>query len=303
MAVDVIRFYEDNNVQYKTDGHKHCRAGWVNIECPFCTGNPGYHLGYCFSKEDAFYGSYVCYRCGRHSVFSVFKNFMDSASNSEIMRAMHDYSDGESEPVKRFKEKSCEDKIVHLPVGCGPIKRDHIDYLKSRKYNYKNIVRTWDIMGTGFIGDYKWRIVAPIYQGGRLVSYQGRDITKKSSMRYKPCLKKLEVKHHKECLYGLDLVPGNRILVVEGITDAWRMGPGAVATFGIKFTLSQVMLLSEFAKVFLMFDLGKTEYDQMEKMASYLSVFTDVSILKLKKGDPGDLSDDEAQRIMVNVVL
>ena len=41
----LIQLYQDYNVPFQTEGHKHCRDGWVNTECPFCTGNPGLHLG------------------------------------------------------------------------------------------------------------------------------------------------------------------------------------------------------------------------------------------------------------------
>ena len=42
--------------------------------------------------------------------------------------------------------------------------------------------------------------------------------------------------------------------MVEGIFDVWKIGPGAVATFGIEVSSSQVRLLSKFEEVFVLFD-------------------------------------------------
>ena len=42
--MDIVQLYQDHNVDFMTEGHPHCRPGWVNTVCPFCTGNPGYHL-------------------------------------------------------------------------------------------------------------------------------------------------------------------------------------------------------------------------------------------------------------------
>ena len=63
---DAISFYERHNIPYRTQGHKHCRKGWVQIECPFCTGNAGFHLGYCLKD-----GMYVCWRCGYQPIRKV----------------------------------------------------------------------------------------------------------------------------------------------------------------------------------------------------------------------------------------
>ena len=60
--MDIIRLYRDYGIDHKAEGHKHTRPGWVNTECPFCTGNPGMHLGWNL-KEEYFF----CWRCGWHA--------------------------------------------------------------------------------------------------------------------------------------------------------------------------------------------------------------------------------------------
>ena len=61
--MNIEQLYRDFGIPYATEGHKHTRDGWINIACPFCTGNAGLHLG--FHLEDEYY---VCWRCGGHSI-------------------------------------------------------------------------------------------------------------------------------------------------------------------------------------------------------------------------------------------
>jgi len=56
----------DYGIEVATQSDKHYREGWVNVSCPFCTGNPGYHLGY--NKDDKYF---YCWRCGWHSIYKV----------------------------------------------------------------------------------------------------------------------------------------------------------------------------------------------------------------------------------------
>jgi hypothetical protein len=49
--MDIIGLYRDFGIEHRTEGHKHCRPGWVNTECPFCTGNAGLHLGWHIEEE------------------------------------------------------------------------------------------------------------------------------------------------------------------------------------------------------------------------------------------------------------
>ena len=57
--MNIIQLFEDYKIPYFTEGYKYCRPGWVNIDCPFCIGSPGPHLGYNLS------GNYFnCWRCG-----------------------------------------------------------------------------------------------------------------------------------------------------------------------------------------------------------------------------------------------
>jgi DNA primase len=181
----------------------------------------------------------------------------------------------------------------------------HIRYLEKRKYDWKMLEETWKIRGTGYFGDYKFRLILPIYQDGRLVSFQGRDITGKSKLRYKACSKEREAVDHKTTLYGEWLIPPEQdwVVVVEGGPDAWRLGVGAVATYGIAYKTAQVRRLRRFKYRYVLFDHPDPQARvQSRKLAGELSVFDgETWELDIPWKDPGEMPQEEADRLMEKI--
>lgn len=294
MSFDFSQFCLDQNIGSATEGHKHCQPGWIQVACPFCTGNPGYHLGY--NESDDYFN---CWRCGFHGHIDVIKSLTRFTTQGAIdflreYKARPKYKRDES-------KRKIKTHVTKLPVGTYSLTEQHIKYLKKRKFDVDKLIKTWNLGGTGPIGQYKFRIIAPIYYRHTLVSYQGRDITDRSELKYKACPKKLESRHHKDCLYGFDYADGNdSIVICEGITDVWRLGPGAVATFGIKYKLSQVNLLKRFKNKFILFDSEDAQaIEQSNKLANQLSAFPGlVEIIELDYADPAEMPQNKAKKLM-----
>jgi DNA primase len=203
--------------------------------------------------------------------------------------------------------KQMEDRPtkVELPKGCGPLKKMHMDYLRGRNYDPHQLVREWGLQGTGHLGDYKFRIIAPIYVDGRLVSYQGRDITGKSSLPYMACRKADEVIHHQHTVYGLDQTVGDSVAIVEGVTDVWRLGPGAVSVFGIEFTPPQIDLISDrFKRITILFDEDPQAVEQTNLLVKKLKPLKIEVIHMVLDGvnDPAELSPEDAKRLMWEII-
>lgn len=193
-----------------------------------------------------------------------------------------------------------------LPPGCGPMADCHKQYLERRKYDPDQLAATWGLLGTGPVGPYKLRVIIPIHFQNVMVSFQGRDITNQSPLKYKACSKDKEARDHKTVLYGLDKVPGSSVVIVEGVPSVWRLGPGSVATFGIEYTAAQVGLLRQFSRRYILFDAGASEgaaRAQSLRLATALSAFDGITeVLDLGEGDPGDvLTDSEAEAFMVSL--
>jgi ribosomal protein L44E len=301
MSFDAFNFYRDYNVPYITEGTKHCQEGWIQTVCPFCTGNPGHHLG--FDIQGNFYN---CWRCGWHSTEEVIQA-LAGVSFKEAKDIKREYKLRASDKSKLYSKQDKPKGKFKLPYGCGPLQKQHKRYLEKRLFDPDKIESLYGIMGTGPLGKYNYRIIAPIFFNERLVSYQGRDITDKSDMKYKACPKDVEIIFHKHLVYAIDLVPGDSGVVVEGITDVWRLGPGAVATFGIKFTNSQIKLLaSRFKRLFFFYDPGDPQaIVQAEKLAYAVAALGDVEceIIGTSDSDPGSMSDEDAAYLMKHLSI
>lgn len=293
---DYRSFFADYHISIAPSTHKHYRFGWINIACPFCTGiHKGYHLGF-DQKKDA-----TCYRCGWHSMSSVIEAIAGIKKEYQKPIWKKYYKPGPD--IK--KEKFIYKQKLEYPSGIGSMERGHYLYLMERKYNPIELKQTWKLLGTNYLGNYKFRIIAPIEFQHRLVSYQGRDITGKQDQKYKACAKSEEVIHHKHVLYGFDKIEKDKCLVVEGITGVWRFGPGCIATFGASVTPSQIRLMADrFKRIFLMMDSDEAGQKATEKMEIELSVLgKEVIVLNLLSGDSGEICQNEANYFMKKEIL
>jgi hypothetical protein len=95
------------------------------------------------------------------------------------------------------------------------------------------------------------------------------------------------------------------VVIVEGITDVWRLGYGAVCTFGIKFTPQQVRLLGNaFTNRFVLYDqTEKQALRQGKKLAEQLSIYPgNTEYIEIKgvnaKKDPAQYTNLFASKLM-----
>jgi hypothetical protein len=296
MIFNAERFYIDHRIEYITEGNKHCANGWLQIHCPFCEGAENWHLGY-----DTYGGYFNCWRCGFKNSTKVVAKLI--RCDWEKARDIVKQYGGSSTVRPKDKHNRIGIKPFKLPTSCGPLKKSHKKYLLDRSFNPGRLIKTWDLMGTSYYGDYKFRIVAPIYYNQNMVSFQARDITNKSILKYKACEQSTEIIHHKYILYGVDLVPFETCVLVEGIADVWRLGPGAVCGFGIKMTEQQITLLYErYRRIYIMFDDEPEAQKQAKRIGNKLaSIDCDVSIIDDFNGDPGEMSNTQAIKLMKKI--
>ncbi len=294
--MNIIQLYKDFNVPFATEGHKHCREGWVNTTCPFCTGNPGMHLGY--NMADNYY---VCWRCGWKATHKALA-LLTHVSEKEAKEIARKY--GGKSHVKSTVTVKVGQKRFRLPPSTAPMNDRHRRYLTKRKFDPEVIEKIWDVQGTGPISlmdgiSFSHRLVIPIYWENRIVSFQTRDITAKHSLRYITCPEQREIIKHKHIFYqAIPTKDSDACICVEGVTDAWRFGYGAIATFGIKYTKYQVREISKrFKKVFVVFDDDPQAIKQSEKLTAEL-ILRGVDAYSIKiQGDPGDMAQTDADAL------
>ena len=295
--IDFQRFCQDFYISTAPRSHKHARRNWLNVSCPFHRGNPGYHLGYNLEK-----GYFFCWSCGWHPEGQTLELLSSSRKGQRSLLSAYSLKSPISQEVDREVQVGYVDE-VKWPEGYGQMVAAHRNYLFKRGFDPEQLERDWKLGGTRYWGPYAFRIIAPIHFRGQIVSWQSRDITDHQRAKYLPCPKEREVLPHKHVLYGFDKARWRTCVVVEGITGVWRLGPGSVATFGVEYTPSQLLLLSNSFDRVLIFNDGDEAGQRMaERMALDLQAMNkDTEILEPIGCDSGNVPDELAEKIMSEV--
>jgi len=300
--LQIQRLLSHYNIPYLQEGakNKHTRPGWIQINCPFCKGSQNYHLGYCLYQ-----GYFTCWRCGFHSETETISTLLklDWKDTKLVMGTYKGH--GSARKALNVPTEGVSG-VCHLPKGSTPLQTQHKAYLNKRGYD-SALIKHWGAIGTLWGSrPYSYRIIAPIFFQGELVSFQGRDFTGKSHLKYMTASKENEKVHHKHIVYGYDAVPGTSVVIVEGFMDVWKLGPGAVATFGIKYTKEQVQLLSSFRNRFVMFDTEDGEARKQAKQLAYdlagYGGYTEIVKLPFAGKDPGDLTHKQGSEVMLELL-
>lgn len=292
---DVISYLEDRGVEFSRQG-KNVTSGWIETNCPFCPiidPDPTMHLGINLSTR-----LINCWRCGSKGSILRLIVKIDRCS----------YQDVEDKILPAFKDYSMRDLkrdiIIRtstngniLPECLKEFPEPYLEYLKGRNFDPDQLVKKYGLRAYANIGFYKFRIIVPIIMGGKVVNFTAMDTTGEQSPKYIHCRNDDAIIPMKECLYNIDTVR-DTALIVEGVTDVWRMGDGAVATLGIQYTHEQVSLLATkgVVKAVVMYDSDAIK--QAKRLAGALSaVISNVEVIELDKGDPGDFSEEYAKEV------
>ena len=293
---------EDIYLQHGVE-HEVTDRGWVNTRCPHCGGS-GMKLGF---RPDT--RVYFCWNCGRHRADDTLARLLgvEPVRASELLRSLGGGRPGAS--VAR--DRRVQSRVVALgyrrPGGTVSLVPSHARYLERRGFDPEKIKREWGVCSTGPVSrldgiDYRNRLFIPITWDGRESSFQTRDVTGKSNVKYISCPPARELTHHKHVLYGrTGAWPGGLAIVVEGVTDAWRLGSLAAATFGVQLTPEQVRELGRQAdRVVVVFDGERQAQRQAEVLVHRLRTqgLEACSVPPPVGQDPGSMSDDDAAHLV-----
>ncbi len=249
-----------------------------------------------FSPEGT---AYSCFRCGKHSVKKVIATF---TSWQEAWTLVKEYSDTlsfyEGTHIERASAvKWPPDNSVEMPSL-------HAQYLHKRGYDPKQLRDLYGVQCVYQTGAFKYRVVIPVYVGGKIVTYVGRDVTDKASLKYKNLSERNSILPVKETVYNLDSIHKTAI-ICEGIFDAWRFGAHGVCVFGLQFTASQTKALAtRIERAFIVFDAEPTAYEKALELGEILSFQgVDVEVIGIDMKDPGEMSQAEADEIKHELLL
>jgi len=291
--VDFAQFLSDNNIPHWTSG-KNVAPGWVNIQCPFCDDHSN-HGGFNPKKE-----YYSCWKCGWQPLDRVIKSIIGSD-----ISALNDYKQYTKRKKKKVITKKKRGTKLKVPYGLSPLNTKSRMYLKSRGFDPTKLETKYGIQSTSFVGDYKFRIYVPIYFKGQLISFHTRDYTNKQNLAWMSCDKENEIIHYKNIVYNYDNIINRTAIIVEGIADVWKLGYGAVCTFGTGYTKEQVTLLAKsLDTVYILFDNEVIAQKKATKLGNELAgLGVDVEIVQLiGYNDPGEMPIKKAQKLKKSLI-
>ena len=214
---------------------------------------------------------------------------------------------------------------MRLPSGCplSELPKGHpaIQYLRQRHFDPASLERQWKLFccmanpdqdGNPRPNFYSPRIVVPVYtlsevlfdEGDRkhkrrLAGWQAREIDEHSVMpKY---LTACGTKRN-ELLYGLPqaIRTEGPIVIVEGVTDVWRLETNAVALFGKTISDAQhKLLLRHVADRPIVVMLDQDAQQESQRVAKVLragrpGASVVVARLPRNRKDPGECTHDEA---------
>lgn len=315
--MDIIKLYQDYSVKTPNKGHKHHRDGWIQTECPFCSGDPGYHLGYNLQNN-----YFNCWRCGHVPVPKALSGIL-GISYKKAEELIKEYKGGYGIGQKPKAKITAKKRAFKLPNDIYPLSdfsfvHKYMRYTRNfSHFDIKKLTKDFGVMQTGpssvfsmngKLVNLKFRVLAPIYYNGDMISWQTRDSTGNSALKYITCPKESEKRDHKSIIYmhkdaNFGAFP-EYIVLCEGIFDVWKVhlsGFFAGCGFGVDLTIDQIFFLKKnFKQVLLFLDPDNTGQRKGKGLYSQLA-FSGVNCEIVKNEtnkDPGDLTINQIQNIL-----
>lgn len=275
---------DELGIPYKTHGSSHhVTEGWCGLTCPYCNGHD--HLGFPLTGRGG-----NCWTCGPTSPVRALSAL--SGKPSGAVAALL----GRTDPGPARADPKPRGKLV-TPFKLCDVEnsQSHYDYLEKRRYDPVEIQRIWGVKCIRMDAKYPWRLFIPIIVRGETVSWTTRSINENiDSVRYRAASINQEVVSGKSVLYGEDYAQ-HAIIICEGPTDVWAIGPGAVATMGLSYTAAQVYRMAAYPMRYVCFDSEPAAQIRAHQLVNNLTPFPGSTFLVRTKSGKDPASSDKGE--------
>lgn len=319
-------FFDDYRIEWVSRG-PNVKRGNINIACPYCGDDHSHHMG--VSLEGKGYG---CWRSANHAgkkPHNLIRELLKCSFNqAQMIAKQYSVADPEDldEALAALQGMDAPDKTptVSKPLDFRPdFKRIKPKGLVSRFYNYlekrgfgKDTQEVCDLydLRCAMTGQFKDRIIIPIYQKEKLVSWTSRSIGKNTNA---PRYLALSEEHGGlvnvfNTIWNWDELKagGDLLIIVEGPFDAIKVDyygikydTCATCTFGTSMSEEQAYLLTEVSKNFtksvLLYDPEATEAIFRARDLLY-GTNVECGFLEAGIEDPGAMSKQQVHRFIKN---
>lgn len=299
----LIEILDDLGVNYAVGGqHHHVRAGWIGVDCPSCSPNSGSFK--CGISENGFGAS--CWRCGKFKVRDLILQLSRVDRSTTLAAIGRLWGDVASRASSTASPRVAGKFTLpcQLRASESPLSFAQRAYLESRNMaaTVDTLTTQWNLVGSqDIVGPWAFRIFSIIHHDGKPCSWTSRAIGN-AGPRWISASPEQESYPAKSLIYGADLNPSRKLILVEGPSDAWAIGPGAGATLGLKFTPQQLRLLADYSDVYVCFDNEpQAQQRACEVQASLLGIVPRVERIELDAEDPGSISRWELRDLRQHV--
>lgn len=299
----IIEYLERKGVSYNLKG-KNVRKNTLAIKCPFCQ-DAGKHLNISLTN-----GYSKCWRCGEKQLSWIIRDIegcngvkaylITKSIKFDKSLALQYQSDQQPKPFY---------DILQNKYFLDDLPEPHVKYLEKRGFDAYHLQSQYQIKACYNFGDYKYRIIIPIFQEGKLVSFTSRDITGKAELKYRLLPDKESLVPRQNLVYNIDNVIDGKVVVVEGPFDTWRIGRGSVSMLTIQFTKEQILSLvrKNVKRFFVLFDSEERAQAKAEELGIWLSMFgkglcSEVICLCNGYKDPAEMTEEDARRFRKEVL-
>lgn len=296
--IDIEEYLQNRGIPYDPPGSKNVGRNSVGIACPFCgdhqhSGNN--HLGIKLDTKQ--WNCWIC-GAGRNKGFLSLVAKLENCSYRQAEEVLRPFMHSDMSLVQtanRDDFRALQGQFKLPDEAVKELLPLHRNYLEKRNFDPEFIFQHYNLYSVGNISKrWKFRLIVPIYFHFRMVAFVGADVTRQHSLKYKNCSPEESLIPINSTVYNFDRAK-HTVIVVEGITDVWRIGNGAVALYTKHATRQQLKILSEFERVFIMLD--SDAITAAEELANNLAGFTETEIIELDEGDPADMKDDDVKSL------
>ena len=284
--MDWKQYFEDREITYHVEGEKNVSTGWTNIQCPFphCSDH-SWHLGVNLAS-----GMFNCYVCGSKGAPTKLVQALENCSWKKAKAIVKAYGGiGTSARQKRVLNRRV--RGTEIPGSVEPTLA-HIEYLEGRRFDVEHLIREYHIRFTTHHPVYPWSIIVPVFYQGLAVTFTSRAVGEVEGRWRHQQQEHLPIRIN-DVLYNAHTVKQSAV-IVEGVTDAWRIGAGAIALFSKNFTQKQIVRIRKLrlARAVVLFDADDSKQKRGLSLAEILSEFIkDVRHIELSEGDPAELGN------------
>ena len=296
--IDIEEYLQNRGIPYDPPGSKNVGRNSVGIACPFCgdhqhSGNN--HLGIKIDTKQ--WNCWIC-GAGRNKGFLSLVAKLENCSYRQAEEILQPFMHSDMSLVQTANRDDLRALQGQFKLPDEAVKELlplHKNYLEKRNFDPEVIFNSYNLYSVGNISKrWKFRLIVPIYFHFRMVSFIGADVTRQHSLKYKNCSPEESLIPINSTVYNFDRAK-HTVIIVEGITDVWRIGDGAVALYTKHATRQQLKILSEFERVFIMLD--SDAINAAEELANNLAGFTETEIIELDEGDPADMKEEDVKHL------